>query len=1283
MTPPIVDASSNNSSNSNVVYQNQMRYSNARMTTKKTTTITTTATAANGSGRDHHGGTYGNYGNSKYTSPTKPQMPIAAAATPATVHMAADDSDSFDDYAYAYGDGNQTTHVVDDLDDEAAASADDVNSEFATAEAVAATAPPAVNSTGVVRDPGLLVSPTGYQVPGGRGFAPAPPVPVPPEASPAAATRTSSNATLKSGYPARSPGDGGDGDGDGGYGGTANKKKDGIGNGGGGPPISTVKTKPKKKKKKKKSSRSQKYERQIAAEAAVARYYAEEEPFDCGDPMGNPVGGTAAAVGGGGGNNPLLGAGVAAGHVGRTSNVLAGIDAATSTTTPIRQPRPVRPEVAPTTAAAAAAAGLVPPTRAVNGGISGGSKPYERMYYAETGGSTPAMHTNNPFDDSFDTAAASNVPPPLAVGGGASSPTTPTINNNISSSNNNNSSNAPSTSSSAIRAVRARHHQYQQEQEQLQQQQQRKKKQQQQKYSSINRAASTDTNGVGRAEKSPTPTNANVSVPRAPAPAPAPPPLSSSAIPRVGPMDEMTITSAGTGESWKRAEEEFAAAEAAARSERARWGQQAESDDDDDDGEYVASPAPSVSFDVDAAKKYAGGSPKRPSGILKTSTASRSKGRDHPWDKKGPGTPDREGDNDTLFDFEDDRADPKARGQRKKAKRRASTGRGIKKSMSHDSALSAGSGRRRGASRGKSDDDDESQSTAPGLTLQDRTQEAWKRKKGGSGYEVARSRSAPRAGRSGSAVAFTKDTIHHFENDDQSTVTKDDSLVSAKHRRGRRGDEAYSDDDTYYSRRTTATDYSNIPKSYESEVEDLVKDFLFIGRGRKTVPGVKRHHSDYRKYPNDDNDDSTFDGTFATNDESTFVTKDESTYVTRDESTYVTRDSVDEETLESQDISKAGRKSASKRSRGIDEDDETLISVDVVKKSNPCGQENCEDNPLSVVWEFVEGGLDAMSQALGLSEAKPESTSTKAVSSSSKRQQDDNQSLSGLMDYAADAVYGENSSEMGSRTVSPSPSQSMDASVDKEAGLVELSLCAAKAKHMTAGVPFDDNKEIDVVNEIKFNVITTSLPLGLLFQENSAGCWVAKVFTTGSAANNVIGKSVEIGDQLAAVNGNSTIKLTVDEVCDMISSSPDSEEIELTFLRYIGPLNSQKANASVTSPSPLRRSKGSGLFRGARSGAGRGGAAAPSSTTTNADAAAPHQKQKRGFSLVRSRSKQKKVDAPAPAPVPAVSASTSSDFLGENDDTDMFATSTTSQAAGEKKKKKKLPFFGRKKKSSV
>jgi hypothetical protein len=352
-----------------------------------------------------------------------------------------------------------------------------------------------------------------------------------------------------------------------------------------------------------------------------------------------------------------------------------------------------------------------------------------------------------------------------------------------------------------------------------------------------------------------------------------------------------------------------------------------------------------------------------------------------------------------------------------------------------------------------------------------------------------------------------------------------------------------------------------------------------------------------------------------------------------------------------------------------------------VKKSNPCGQENCEDNPLSAVWEFMEGGLDAMTQALGLSEAKPKSTSTKAVSSSSKRQQDDNQSLalSGLMDYAADMVYGENSSPMGSRTVSPSPSQSVDTSVDKEAGLVELSLCAAKAKHMTAGVPFDDNKEIDVVNEIKFNVVTTSLPLGLLFQENSAGCWVAKVFTTGSAANVAIGKSVEIGDQLAAVNGNSTIKLTVDEVCDMISSFKDSEEIELTFLRYVGPLHSQKTNAR--SPSPLRRSKGSGLFRGARSGAGREGAGAPTTTSANTDAAPPQQKQKRGFSLVRSRSKQKKVDAPAP--VPDVSASTSSDFLGENDDTGMAATSA-SQAAGEKKKKKKkLPFFGRKKKCSV
>jgi hypothetical protein len=52
------------------------------------------------------------------------------------------------------------------------------------------------------------------------------------------------------------------------------------------------------------------------------------------------------------------------------------------------------------------------------------------------------------------------------------------------------------------------------------------------------------------------------------------------------------------------------------------------------------------------------------------------------------------------------------------------------------------------------------------------------------------------------------------------------------------------------------------------------------------------------------------------------------------------------------------------------------------------------------------------------------------------------------------------------------------------------------------------------------------------------------------------GKSgrVEPGDQLAAIDGRSAIGMKVDDICDAISEAASrAKQIELTFLRYVGP----------------------------------------------------------------------------------------------------------------------------------
>lgn len=126
---------------------------------------------------------------------------------------------------------------------------------------------------------------------------------------------------------------------------------------------------------------------------------------------------------------------------------------------------------------------------------------------------------------------------------------------------------------------------------------------------------------------------------------------------------------------------------------------------------------------------------------------------------------------------------------------------------------------------------------------------------------------------------------------------------------------------------------------------------------------------------------------------------------------------------------------------------------------------------------------------------------------------------------------------------------------------------------------FDENATVNVEKDIKFSLVKTKLPLGskcdnfsaflcrlnacayltttrfafeVLFHENDGGCWITKVFPDGNAAK---AGGVEVGDQLAAINGMSAIQLRVDQICTLITEAPDPENIELTFLRYSGQLH--------------------------------------------------------------------------------------------------------------------------------
>lgn len=83
----------------------------------------------------------------------------------------------------------------------------------------------------------------------------------------------------------------------------------------------------------------------------------------------------------------------------------------------------------------------------------------------------------------------------------------------------------------------------------------------------------------------------------------------------------------------------------------------------------------------------------------------------------------------------------------------------------------------------------------------------------------------------------------------------------------------------------------------------------------------------------------------------------------------------------------------------------------------------------------------------------------------------------------------------------------------------------------------------------------------MIFLENDGGCFVTKLSPDGSASRS---GAVQVGDQLVSINGTSGHKMKVDDICDVISSSPDPTSLALTFVRYVGRLSSIKLVSSAS-----------------------------------------------------------------------------------------------------------------------
>jgi hypothetical protein len=434
------------------------------------------------------------------------------------------------------------------------------------------------------------------------------------------------------------------------------------------------------------------------------------------------------------------------------------------------------------------------------------------------------------------------------------------------------------------------------------------------------------------------------------------------------------------------------------------------------------------------------------------------------------------------------------------------------------------------------------------LTLTERAQAAWKRK------EAQRSRSTSPRGKSSSrslrqdeggasapgsansfanatasgAVRFSQndDTIHHFEPDPDPDETLD-SLT--------------------FGGRSLNSEYT---KSAESEVEDFIKDILMIGSGKGSNPGrrkVKYSPNVQRKLQQRKNKAAAMD-------DDADPEEEDATYESNE----------DDDLCSPSEVVVEGRSSASSRSRHQHQPrskqqepsvfctaaDDSVDGSRARGSSKERKSKNGND-PLSSVWNYLEGGFSAVSSALGFddgSQMTPQRSRSSARRSATSSQYSpgdttgDSVTTEGLFDpmMGEGDVYTGQGRDRGNLETAPS--------LEEDVRLVDLALQAARSMHKLRGFEYDETNEINIASDIRFSVVDLSLPLGLIFQENETGCWVTKVLPDGSAAKC---QYIEVGDQLAAIDGVSAIKMSVEDIAALIRRK--SSDIELTFLRYVGP----------------------------------------------------------------------------------------------------------------------------------
>ena len=337
---------------------------------------------------------------------------------------------------------------------------------------------------------------------------------------------------------------------------------------------------------------------------------------------------------------------------------------------------------------------------------------------------------------------------------------------------------------------------------------------------------------------------------------------------------------------------------------------------------------------------------------------------------------------------------------------------------------------------------------------------------------------------------------------------------------------------------------SEYTKTIESEVEDVIKDIFLIGTPDKNKPGrrkyrykpeVKRKISKELKATANVESSSEEDNTVPSLNESDFVlkkkekkhiispTNDDSTKKLAEERTRSSAQS--KKTQQSRTMNAVDDRSASIASIGGSSLDGTNTLGDTNTLESSELRENSLEDPFNAIIGLVEGGLSAMTSAIGYALGDPITDPTddhemkkerKSKTKGSKKQgtfstseysvlescglaigspaimsEGNRQLTSDMTDMMTkDLWFGSDIAQSAGSNIYEDRSEgtaSFNNCKNQErfkAGIYQLAIHAAYSVHKLQGVEYDDSFAIDLHEEVKICPVSLKLPLGIIFLEN-------------------------------------------------------------------------------------------------------------------------------------------------------------------------------------------------------